>query len=283
VTPGCTTVLLLPVDVTATPRPATTLLFTSRTVTVIVEVTTPSATTPVVGAAVAVDSDALTWSGSPTKPTDGCSATTTWLCPGLIVAVMVLVSARMLAIVPVATPPASVTPGCTTVLLLPVDATATPRPATVLLLTSRTVTVIVEVTTPSATTPVVGAAVAVDSDALTWSGSPTKPTDGCSATTTWLCPGLIVAVMVLVSARMLAIVPIATPPASVTPGCTNVLLLPVDASATLWPATVLPFWSRTVTVIVAVATPSATTPVSGEAVAVDRAALRFSGSPTKTT
>jgi hypothetical protein len=59
-------------------------------------------------------------------------------------------------------------------------------------------------------------------------------------------------VMVLVSARMLAIVPVATPPASVTPGCTNVLLLPVDASATLWPATVLPFWSRTVTVIVAV-------------------------------
>jgi hypothetical protein len=43
---------------------------------------------------------------------------------------------------------------------------------------------------------------------------------------------LTVAVMVLVSAVMLAIVPVATPNASVRPGWTSVLLLPVAASCT---------------------------------------------------
>jgi hypothetical protein len=61
---------------------------------------------------------------------------------------------------------------------------------------------------------------------------------------------LIVAVMVFVSAVMLAIVPLATPSASVTPGWTRMLLLPLASSCTAWPATGLPLLSRTVTVIV---------------------------------
>jgi hypothetical protein len=43
---------------------------------------------------------------------------------------------------------------------------------------------------------------------------------------------LTVAVMVLVSAVVLAIVPEVTPPASVTPGCTNVLFDPVLETCT---------------------------------------------------
>jgi hypothetical protein len=105
---------------------------------------------------------------------------------------------------------------------------------------SRTVTVIVEIATPSATTPVAGAADAVDRIAVIVLGSPTKSTVGCCATTTWLAPGLTVAVMVFSSAVSEAMVPLATPSASVRPGWTSVLLLPVAARSTTWPATGLP-------------------------------------------
>jgi hypothetical protein len=85
-------------------------------------------------------------------------------------------------------------------------------------LLSRTVTVIVEMAEPSATTPVAGEALAVVRTALMLFGSATKSTVGCCATTTWLAPGLTVAVIVLSSAVMLAIEPLATPKASVRPG-----------------------------------------------------------------
>ena len=136
---------------------------------------------------------------------------TTWLAPGLTVAVMVFVSAVVLAIVPVATPKASVRPGWTSVLLLPVLANCTAWPATGLPLVSRTVTVIVEIAAPFAMTPVAGDAVAVVRTALMLFGSATNVTDGCCASTTSPAPGLTVAVMVFVSAVVVAIVPVATP------------------------------------------------------------------------
>jgi hypothetical protein len=66
-------------------------------------------------------------------------------------------------------------------------------------------------------------------------GSPTNCTVGCCVTTTWLKPGLTVTVIVFVSAVVLAIVPVATPDGSVTPGCTSVLFDPVLTSCTAWP------------------------------------------------
>src|SRR4030095_5995306 len=107
---------------------------------------------------------------------------------------MTLVSAVMLAIVPLATPRAFVRPGWTSVLLLPEAARLTAWPAPPVPLWWRTVAVI-----------------------------------GARDTA--------VAVLVLTSAVMLAIVPFATPLASVTPGWTSVLLRPVAASSTAWPAT----------------------------------------------
>src|SRR5262245_1839 len=170
--------------------------------------------------------------------------------------------------------------GWTNELLLPLEVSSTVWPATGLPFWSSTVTVIVETAVPSAITPVAGDADAVDRAALMLFGSPTNNTVGCCATTTWLAPGLTVAVIVFVSAVMLAIVPLATPLAFVAPGWSSVLLLPVEASCTVWPATGLPFVSRTVTVIVETAVPSATTPVAGAAVAVVKTALIVLGSPT---
>src|SRR5262245_61820192 len=280
VTPGWTSVLLLPVAASCTACPATGLPVLSRTVTVIVENAVPSAITPVAGDAVAVVRVALIVVGLETNCTVGCCATTTWLTPGLTVAVMVFVSAVVEAIVPVATPKTSVGLGWTSVLLLPVEASCTTWPATGLPLTSRTVTVIVEVLEPSAGTVSVGAAVAVDNSGLIVLGSPTKSTVGCCATTIWLAPGFTVAVIVLSSAVVLAIVPVATPNGSVRPGWTSVLLLPVEARATAWPAIVLPLLSRTVTVIVDTDVPSAMTPIAGDAVAVVMTPLMLFGSPT---
>ncbi len=95
---------------------------------------------------------------------------------------------------------------------------------------SSTVTVIVDVVLPSATTPVAGLADAVELAALMVAGSPTKPTVGCCVTTTWLAPGLMVAVMVLVSATVLAMVNVATPLASLEAEAgLMVLPPPVDA------------------------------------------------------
>src|SRR5688572_1546027 len=98
---------------------------------------------------------------------------------------------------------------------------------------STTVTVTVYVAVPLATTSVVGEAVAVDSVALSVVGSNTKPTVGCCVTTTCPAPGLIVAVIVFVSAFVLAIVPVVTPLALVAPGWIGGLLVRVGANCTL--------------------------------------------------
>ena len=99
---------------------------------------------------------------------------------------------------------------------------------------SLTVTVMVDVSVSSATTPVVGVAVAVELAALMDEGSPTNPTVGCCVTTTWLGPGLMVAVMVLVSAVVEAIVKVATPVASLTTEAGAMVLFdPVEASCTV--------------------------------------------------
>jgi hypothetical protein len=117
--------------------------------------------------------------------------------------------------------------GWTSVLFVPVEASWTVRPATGFPCASRTVTVIVEVATPSARTFEVGFAVALESAGSIVEGSPTNATVGCCATTTWLGPGSIVAVSVFVSAMVEAIVPVATPLASVVPaGWTRVLFVP---------------------------------------------------------
>src|SRR6187397_2884563 len=282
---GWTRVLFVPVEASWTVRPATGFPCASRTVTVIVEVAVPSATTSLAGFAVALESAGSIVDGSPTKATVGCCATTTWLGPGSIVAVSVFVSAMVEAIVPVATPLASVVPaGWTRVLFVPVEASWTVRPATGFPCASRTVTVIVEVAVPSATTSLAGFAVALESAGSIVDGSPTKATVGCCATTTWLGPGSIVAVSVFVSAMVEAIVPVATPLASVVPaGWTRVLFVPVEASWTVRPATGFPCASRTVTVIVEVAVPSATTSLAGFAVALESAGSIVDGSPTKAT
>src|SRR5688572_21198332 len=136
----------------------------------------------------------------------------TWLGPGFTVAVRVLVSAVVDAIVPVATPLALVVlAGCVIVLPVPVDVRITTWPATGLLLPSRTVTVIVEVAAPSARTLVVGEALALEFAELIPELLPTNTTVGVCDSTTWLAPGLTVTVMVLVSATVEAIVPVATP------------------------------------------------------------------------
>ena len=278
---GCVSVFDAPVDASCTVWPATGFPFASRTVTVMVEVAVPSATTSLVGFAVAVVRVASIVVASPMNATVGCWATTTWLGPGFTVAVTVFDSAIVEASVPVATPKASVVAaGCVSVFEVPVEASWTVWPATGLPFASRTVTVIVEAAVPSATTSLVGFAVAVVSAASIVEASPMKPTVGCCVTTIEPGPGLIVAVIVFVSAIVEAIVPVATPRASVVAaGCVSVFEVPVEASWTVWPATGFPFASRTVTVIVEVDVPFATTPVVGFAVAVVSAASIVEASP----
>ena len=96
----------------------------------------------------------------------------------------------------------------------------------------------------------VGEATTVELTALT--APPVNVTVGWFVSTTWSGPELTVIVIVLVSAIVLMIVPVATPLASVTAGCTNVLLLPVDVSRTDCPLISAPFTSITVTEIVEV-------------------------------
>jgi hypothetical protein len=99
---------------------------------------------------------------------------------------------------------------------------------------SRTVTVTVDVATPSAITFVVGFAVAVDCAALIVVGSPTQAPGGCRATPTRVPPGLIVAVIVLVWAVVEGLVPVASALASVVAaGCVSVFDEPLEASWTV--------------------------------------------------
>src|SRR5207344_257366 len=95
---------------------------------------------------------------------------------------------------------------------------------------------------------------------------------------------LIVAVSTFVSATVDAIVAVATPPAFVGPaGRVTTFPEPVEPTCTSCPGTGLPFASRTVTVIVDVAIPSAGTFDAGLAVAVESDALIVPGSATNAT
>src|SRR5205823_12812663 len=106
---------------------------------------------------------------------------------------------------------------------------------------------------PSAVTPDAGDTVTFEAPAL--GGPAVKVTVGCVASA--MPPTL--AVIVLVSALVEAMVPVVTPCASVADGgCVIVLPAPVAARVTALLGTGLPLASRTVTVTVATATPSAT-------------------------
>jgi hypothetical protein len=282
---GCVSVLPVPVAASCTVCPGTGFPFASKTWTVIVATVTPSAARPPGGVALTVDSVALIVLASAMKPTVGCCVTATWLAPGLIVALIVFDSAIVEVIVPVVAPVASVVAaGWVRTWFVPVLASWTVWPGIGFPCTSRTVTVIVEESEPSATTSSAGFAPAVDRVPSIALASPMKPTVGCWTTTTWEGPGLIVAVIVFVSASVDAIVPVVAPDESVVAaGCVSVLLDPVEFRATDWPATGFPKASATVTVIVDVSRSFATTPVAGVAAAAERVALIVLGSPRKVT
>jgi preprotein translocase subunit YajC len=183
------------------------------------------------------------------------------------VAVSVLVPAVVDLTVPVVCPLTSVAAaGWATVSAAPrEDANVTVFPLTGLPFPSRSVTVMVEVATPSAVT-VAGLAVTVDAVA------DTVPTVNVTAAV-WVIVTVSVvsvAVSVLVPALVERTVPVVCPFASVTAaGWVTVSAAPRDEDrATVLPLTGLPLPSRNVTVIVDVATPSAVT-VVGLAVTVE--------------
>jgi hypothetical protein len=143
-----------------------------------------------------------------------------------------------------------------------VTAKLTVLPATGLLFASRKVTVIVEVATPSAVT-VVGLAVTVEAVADT--APAVKVTDAVWVTV--IVSVVSVAVIVLVPAVVDRTVPVVWPLASV--GVVGCVIVPsVAARLTVFPLTGLLFASRSVTVTVDVATPSAAT-LAGLAVTLE--------------
>jgi hypothetical protein len=232
---------------------------------VIVDVATPSATT-VVGLAVTVDVVAET----PPMTNVTAAVWVTVIVSVVSVAVSVLVPAVVDRTVPVVCPLALVgAAGWTRVSVAPRDeASVTVFPLTGLLLVSRSVTVIVEVATPSAVT-VVGLAATVDAVA------DTAPAVNVTAAVgvTVIASVVSVAVSVLVPAVVDRTVPVVCPLALVTAaGWTMVSVAPrEDANVTVLPLTELLFTSRSVIVIVEVVVPSAVT-VVGLAVTVDVAA-----------
>jgi hypothetical protein len=153
----------------------------------------------------------------------------------LTVAVIVFVSETVDAIVPVAMPFTSVTaPGCVSALPVPVEAICTFWPGMGVPALLRTVTVTVERAMPFDGTPVAGLAVTVERLGSTLIGAAVNTIVGCCATAMAAPPGSIVAVIVFVSASVDAIVPVATPPASVVAaGCVSVFDEPLEASWTV--------------------------------------------------
>jgi hypothetical protein len=260
---GWTRVSIAPRDeASVTVLPATGLLLPSRRVIVIVDVATPFATT-VVGLATTLDVVA---------DTPPVANVTTAVCVTVIVsvvsvAVTVLVPAVAERMVPVVCPLAFVTAaGWTMVSVAPRDdAKLTVLPLTGLLLVSRSVTVIVEVATPSAVT-VVGLATTVEVVADT--APAVNVTDAVGVTT--MASVVSVAVSVLVPAMVERTVPVVWPAALVgATGWTRVSVAPrEEASVTALPLTGLLFASRKVMVIVEVVVPSAVT-VVGLATTVD--------------
>jgi hypothetical protein len=254
---GC--VIVPSVAARLTVLPATGLLFASRSVTVIVEAAPPSAAT-VAGLAVTVDVVADT--APAVNVTDAVCVTV--IVSVVSVAVSVAVPAVVERTVPVVWPLASVAAaGCVSVSAAPrEEASVTVLPLTGLPLASRSVTVIVDVATPSAAT-VAGLAVTVDIVADT--APAVNVTDTVCVTV--IASVVSVAVIVLVPAVVDRIVPVVCPFASVAAaGCVTVPS--VAARLTVLPLTGFPFASRNVTVIIAVARPSAVT-VVGLAVTVE--------------
>jgi hypothetical protein len=246
-------------DDNVTVFPPTGLPLPSRSVTVMSEVAVPSAVR-VVG--LALTDEVVAETAPAVKVT--AAVWVTVIVSVVSVAVMVLVPAVVEASVPVVWPLASVAAtGCVTV--PSVAARLTVLPLTGLLFASRKITVIVDVATPSAVT-VVGLAVTVDVVA------DTAPTVNVTEAVwvTVIVSVVSVAVIVAVPAVVEAIVPVVCPAASVAAaGGVSVSMPPRDeARLTALPATGLPLASRSVTVIVDVATPSATT-VVGLAVTVE--------------
>jgi hypothetical protein len=249
-------------DAKVTVLPATGLLLPSRRVIVIVDVTTPSATT-VVGLAVTVEVVADT----PPMTNVTAAVWVTVIVSVVSVAVSVPVPAVVDRTVPVVCPLAFVTAaGWTIVSVAPRDdAKVTVLPATGLLLVSRKVIVIVDVATPSAVT-VVGLATTVDALA------DTAPAVNVTAAVcvTVIASVVSVAVSVLVPAVVDRTVPVVCPLASVgAAGWTRVSVAPRDdVRLTVLSLTGLLLASRKVIVIVDVVVPSATTDV-GLATTVD--------------
>jgi hypothetical protein len=246
-------------DDNVTVFPPTGLPLPSRSVTVMSEVAVPSAVR-VVG--LALTDEVVAETAPAVKVT--AAVWVTVIVSVVSVAVMVLVPAVVDRTVPVVWPLASVgVVGCVTV--PSVAARLTVLPATGLLFASRKVTVIVDVARPSAVTD---AGLAVTVDAVTETAPAVKVTDAVCVTV--IVSVVSVAVIVAVPAVVERIVPMVWPLASVVAvGCAIVSAAPrEDASVTVFPLTGLLFASRSVTVIVDVATPSAVT-VVGLAVTVD--------------
>src|SRR5213083_2249943 len=247
---GCVSVLPDPVAASTTVAPGIGLPFTSRAVTVIVELPLPAAIGDV---APTVDCAADTGPAFTTTVAVCVMATPS------IVAEIVLDSASVDASVPVVTPLALVVAaGCVSVLPVPVAASTTVAPCTGLPLASRAVTVIVEVPLPA----VIGdVALTVD-----WLAD-TAPAFTTTVAVCVIATALIVAEIVVDSASVDDSVPVATPSPLVGPlGCVSVFCKPVAASTTVAPGIGLPNPSLAVTVIVDVPVPAA---IGDVAVSVD--------------
>jgi hypothetical protein len=204
---GCASVSTAPrEDVSVTVLPLTGLLLASRNVTVIVDVATPSAATvPGLAATVEVVADTT----PATNVIDAVCVTVT--VSVVSVAVIVLAPAVVERTVPVVCPAAFVAAaGCVSVSTAPRDdVSVTVLPLTGLLLPSRKVMVIVDVTTPSATT-VAGLAVTVEAVAETTAANVTA-----AVCVTVIVSVVSVAVIVLVPTAVDRMVPVVCPLASV--------------------------------------------------------------------
>lgn len=237
--------------------PAAGLFTPSRRVIVTVEVALPLAVTdpvPTIFELAAV-----------TEPLVKVTGPVTEVNPLGVATFSVFAWATVEAMVPVATPDASVTEaGWVRVFPVPVDANVVETPLAGLLYASRSVIVTVEVVVPSAVTPLEGDAESVEFPAT---GAP--PTNVAVAVTPENPDGVAM-LSVFVCARVEAMVPVAIPEAFVMePGWTSVLLEPVEANVVETPLAGLLFTSRRVIVTVEVVTPSAVIPVLGEAEIVE--------------
>jgi hypothetical protein len=238
---GCVTAVpAVGVTVRITVPPLTGLPFTSRAVTVIVDVPLPAV----------IGDVALTVDWAPdTVPAITTTVAVCVIPTVLIVAETVFEPVAVELSVPVATPLASVVPtGCVSVFPTPVADNTTVAPGIELPNPSLAVTVIVDVPLPAAIGDV---AATVD-----WPAD-TAPAFTTTAAVCVIATVLIVADTVFDPAAVELRVPVATPLAFVVaPGWVSVLPEPVALRTTVAPATGLPKASRAVTVIVDVPLPA---------------------------